>query len=170
MTSPRILVMGVAGSGKSTLARQLAEILGVPSIEGDDYHSANNKAKMSGGIALQDGDRLPWLDTLTGMLANCRRGAVLSCSALKRSYRDRVRKRVPDVTIVFLDIDSASASARVASRTAHIFPTNLVDSQFEALESPVDEPDVLRVDAQLPTSKQCDTVLAWLEQKLVSAR
>ena len=162
MNVPRILVMGVSGSGKSTLAGQLARELGIDLIEGDDHHSPGNQEKMRRGIPLEDADRMPWLDVLGALLAGRNDGAVLTCSALKRSYRDRLRQAVPDLSIVFLDIGLDAAHARVAGRSEHLFPPSLVRSQFEALESPIGETSVLRVDANLPRREQLREVLTWL--------
>ena len=162
MNVPHILVMGVAGSGKSTLAAQLARELGIDLIEGDDHHSPGNQDKMRRGIALEDADRMPWLDALGALLASRNGGAVLTCSALKRRYRDRLRQAVPDLSIVFLDIALDAAHARVAGRSAHLFPPSLVRSQFEVLEPPVGETGVLRVDANQSRREQLCTVLTWL--------
>jgi gluconokinase len=162
MRAPRVLVMGVAGCGKSTLAAQLAQALQVALIEGDDHHSALSQEKMRRGIALDDADRLPWLDTLGAQLAQGTPGAVLTCSALKRVYRNRLRARVPDLQVVFLDIGPAAARARVSARPAHLFPASLVASQFEALEPPLGEARVLRIDAQQTTASQLDAALHWL--------
>jgi gluconokinase len=162
MNVPCILVMGVAGSGKSTLAAQIARELGIDLIEGDDHHSTANQDKMRRGIALEDADRMPWLDALGALLASRDGGAVLTCSALKRSYRDRLRQAVHDLSIVFLDIAQDAAHARVAERSAHVFPPSLVRSQFEALEPPLGEQGVLRVDANRSGREQLCTVLTWL--------
>ena len=162
MNVPHILVMGVAGSGKSTLAAQLAREFGIDLIEGDDHHSPGNQEKMRRGIPLEDADRMPWLDVLGALLAGRNGGAVLTCSALKRSYRDRLRQAVPDLSIVFLDIGLDAAHARVAGRSEHLFPPSLVRSQFEVLESPLGETSVLRVDANLPTRGQLREVFTWL--------
>lgn len=105
---------------------------------------------------------MPWLDVLGALLAGRNDGAVLTCSALKRSYRDRLRQAVPDLSIVFLDIGLDAAHARVAGRSEHLFPPSLVRSQFEALESPIGETSVLRVDANLPRREQLREVLTWL--------
>ena len=169
MSSLRVLVMGVAGSGKSTLAVSLARELGVPAIEADDHHSAVSRHKMHRGIALQDADRMPWLDTLATMLASSGRGAVLACSALRRDYRDRLRRAVPELRTVFMDIDPQSAYARVTARSNHLFPPSLVRSQFEALEPPIGEREVLRIDAQLSSAQQLDAVLRWLDRLAVAA-
>ena len=168
MNVPRILVMGVSGSGKSTLAGQLARELGIDLIEGDDHHSPGNQEKMRRGIPLEDADRMPWLDVLGALLAGRNDGAVLTCSALKRSYRDRLRHAVPDLNIVFLDIELETARARVAERSAHLFPPSLVRSQFEVLESPLGETNVLRVDANLPRREQLREVLTWLGRTLAT--
>ena len=162
MNVPRILVMGVSGSGKSTLAGQIARELGIDLIEGDDHHSPGNQEKMRRGVPLEDADRMPWLDVLGALLAGRNGGAVLTCSALKRSYRDRLRQAVPDLSIVFLDIGLDAAHARVAGRSEHLFPPSLVRSQFEVLESPLGETSVLRVDANLPRREQLREVLTWL--------
>jgi gluconokinase len=162
MTAPRILVMGVAGSGKSTLAAQLARELGIPLIEGDEHHSPGNQEKMRSGIALDDADRVPWLEALGSLLVGRDGGAVLTCSALKCSYRDCLRQAVLDLNIVFLDITLEAARARVANRRAHLFPASLVRSQFEALEPPLGEMGVLRVDASRSQPEQLSAVLTWL--------
>lgn len=161
--SYQLLVMGVAGCGKSTLAAELARALGGCLIEGDDYHPASNQDKMRQGIALTDADREPWLADLGALVAASRGGAVLTCSALKRRYRDQLRAAAPSLATVFLEIASGQAQARVAARAGHLFPASLVQSQFEALEPPVDEPRVLRVEAAQPVSLQLDAVLRWLD-------
>jgi len=166
--SLHILVMGVAGSGKSTLATQLARELDIALIEGDDHHSAGNLNKMRRGIPLEDADRMPWLDELGAALAARDGGAVLTCSALKRSYRDRLRRAVPDLRTVFLDITLEAAYARVADRSAHLFPPSLVRSQFEALEPPLSERAVLRVDANRSPDEQLRTVLTWLGRTVMA--
>jgi len=156
--------MGVAGCGKSSLGQALAQALGRPYIEGDAYHSPDSIAKMRAGIALTDADRAGWLDQLGGLLAAAPGGAVLACSALKRDYRERLRRPVPGLRFVFLDISRELALQRVAARAAqHLFPASLVDSQFAALESPVGEPGVLRVAAELAPDQQLSQARAWLE-------
>jgi gluconokinase len=162
MNAPRILIMGVAGSGKSTLAAELTRELGVASIEGDDHHSPGNQDKMRRGIPLEDADRIPWLDALGALLAARVCGAVLTCSALKRGYRDRLRQAVPGLRIVFLEIEPDIANARVTERPTHLFPPSLVRSQFEALEPPLGESDVLHVNANRSRCEQLGAVLTWL--------
>lgn len=142
-----VVVMGVAGCGKSSIGQVLAQTLGLPLIEGDDFHSDHNLDKMRRGLALTDADRADWLDALGQALKQHNTGAVLTCSALKRAYRERLRSHAPGLRFVFLEIDPDSAHQRVSARAgAHLFPASLVQSQFAALESPVGEPGVLRVD------------------------
>ena len=162
MAPPRLVVMGVAGCGKSTLAAALAAALGCPLIEGDDHHLPASRDKMRQGIALADADREPWLDALGGLLAQAPAGAVLTCSALRRRYRDRLRSHVPGLRFVHLEIDAELARERVASRPAHFFPASIVASQFEALESPIGERGVVVVDARLALAEQVAAVLGWL--------
>lgn len=157
-----LVVMGVAGCGKSSLGQLCARTLGVPLLEGDDFHSASNVAKMRGGIALSDDDRAAWLDSLARQLQAHAGGVVLTCSALKLRYRDRLRAAVPGLRFVFLELTQAQASERVAARPAHLFPVSLVASQFEALEDPRAEPRVLRLDATRELSALGAEVTRWV--------
>jgi len=159
---PKVVVMGVAGSGKSTLAAGLALALAVPLIEGDEHHLPASQAKMRQGIALQDSDREPWLDRLGDTLLACPGAGVLTCSALKLRYRERLRAHVPGLSFVFIEVDAAEAARRVAARAGHLFPAALVASQFEALEPPHGEAGVLTVPASLRPQAQLDTALHWL--------
>ncbi|MDP3520900.1 MAG: gluconokinase, GntK/IdnK-type [Hydrogenophaga sp.] len=160
-----LVVMGVAGCGKSSLGAALAAAVGVPLIEGDDHHSAASRDKMSRGIALTDADRAGWLQTLGRLLQAHPNGAVLTCSALKRAYRDHLRAACPGLRFAFLDIARADAGQRVAARAdTHFFSTALVDSQFATLESPVGEAGVLRLDALLPIDQLQAQATAWLAQ------
>ncbi|MDN3921608.1 gluconokinase [Roseateles violae] len=158
-----LVVMGVAGCGKSSLGQALAERLGWPYIEGDAHHSPANIAKMRAGEALTDADRGGWLARLGELLAASPGGAVLACSALKKSYREGLRAASPGLRFVFLDIERELALQRVAGRgDRHLFPVSLVDSQFATLESPLGEPGVLRVDAAEAPSQQLSRVMHWL--------
>ena len=162
-TSVCVVVMGVAGCGKSSLGAALANAVGVPLIEGDDHHSAASRDKMSRGTALTDADRAGWLQTLGQLLQAHPNGAVLTCSALKRAYRDHLRAACPGLRFAFLDIARADAGQRVAARAdTHFFSSALVDSQFATLESPVGEPGVLRLDALLPIDQLKTQATAWL--------
>lgn len=158
-----LVVMGVAGCGKSSLGAALAAAERLPLIEGDDHHSPASLAKMRQGIALTDSDREGWLQTLGQLLQARPEGAVLTCSALKKSYRDRLRAACPALRFVYLDIDRVTAGQRVAARAGvHFFSAALVDSQFATLESPVGEPGVLRVDALAPLTTLQQQVSAWI--------
>ncbi len=160
-----IVVMGVSGCGKSTLAAAVATAEGLPLLEGDDHHSAANRDKMKRGIALTDADREGWLATLGDGLRAHPQGAVLTCSALRHSYREQLRAAAPGLRFVFLDIGIEEAHARVAARPSHFFNSSLVASQFATLESPLGEAGVLRVDATLPPQSQLDQVCTWLHDK-----
>jgi gluconokinase len=143
-----VVVMGVAGCGKSSVAQRVAQHMGMPLVEGDDFHSTANRSKMQQGIALTDGDRDGWLAALCAQLEAHPQGAVLTCSALKRSYRDRLRVAAPGLLFAFLEISRAEAQARVTARAAeHFFSTTLVDNQFATLEVPTGEAGVLTLDA-----------------------
>jgi gluconokinase len=158
----RLVVMGVAGCGKSSLGQQSAAALGLPLLEGDDFHPAANVAKMRGGMALSDDDRAAWLDTLAAQLTARTDGVVLTCSSLKRRYRERLRAAAPGLRFVFLQLSREQARDRVAARPGHLFPVSLVDSQFEALEDPSAEPGVLALDATRPLPELVDAVAHWV--------
>lgn len=158
-----IVIMGVAGCGKSSLGAAVAQAAGLRLIEGDDFHSAGSRDKMARGIALTDADRDGWLGVLSAQLRAHPEGLVLTCSALKKTYRERLRQAAPGLRFVFLDIDREQAQARVAARAAaHFFSTTLVDSQFATLENPTGEPGVLRVDALKSLAQLQAEVTAWL--------
>ncbi len=160
----KLVVMGVAGCGKSSLGIALAHALRAPYIEGDAYHSNESITKMRAGIPLTDTDRQGWLERLSDALSLAQPGGVLACSALKRSYRDRLRAASPGLRFVFLDISRELSLQRVAARSAqHLFPVSLVDSQFAALETPADEEGVVTVGAAAPPGQQLAQVLAWLK-------
>jgi gluconokinase len=133
MGSP-IVVMGVSGSGKSTVGAALAQRLRVPFGDADDFHPAANIAKMTAGQPLNDDDRFPWLETIGQWLADHHDGGVMSCSALKRRYRDQLRKHCPEVEFVHLSGSPEVIGRRQASRPGHFMPPTLLDSQFATLE------------------------------------
>jgi gluconokinase len=148
----RVVVMGVAGSGKSTIGRRLADGLGVDFIDGDDLHPEHNVGKMAAGQPLTDDERWPWLDLLADELS-AREGVVIACSALKRSYRDRLRS-AGDVRIVFLDVEREEAERRLSSRSGHFMKSTMLESQFATLEPPAaDEVDVVSLAADLPVEE-----------------
>lgn len=158
-----LVIMGVAGCGKSSLGAEVAQAAGLRLVEGDDFHSAESRAKMAVGIALTDADRDGWLSVLSAQLRAHPEGLVLTCSALKRVYRERLRQAAPGLRFVFLDIGREQAQARVAARAqSHFFSTTLVDSQFATLEVPTGEAGVLRVDALKPLPQLQAEVTAWL--------
>jgi gluconokinase len=157
-----IVVMGVAGCGKSRVGELIAQRLTLPLVEGDEFHSEANRALMRSGTPLTDANRADWLDTLGAQLRARPGGAVLTCSALKASYRDRLRAAAPGLRFAWLDLDPASALARVAGRASHFFPATLVATQFEALEAPAHEPGVLRLDALQPPDALAERVIHWL--------
>jgi len=155
--------MGVAGCGKSSLGQVLAAALGLPLVEGDDFHPPANLAKMAAGIPLTDLDRAGWLDALGEELRSERGHVVLTCSALKRSYRDRLRAASPGLRFVHLRIDQETALRRVAARAGeHPFPPSLVQTQFATLEPPTGEPGVIEVDATEPLPKLMSQISAWM--------
>ncbi|MFC9929424.1 gluconokinase [Streptomyces sp. NPDC127190] len=136
MRTPQVVVvMGVAGTGKTTIGPLLAARLGVPYAEGDDFHPAANIDKMSAGVPLDDSDRWPWLDAI-GHWAEGRAGlgGVVSSSALKRSYRDRLRAVAPGIVFVHLTGDRKLIEDRMGARQGHFMPTALLDSQFATLQ------------------------------------
>ena len=134
MKSP-IVVMGVSGSGKSTVGAALAQRLHVPFADADDFHPEANVAKMSAGQALNDDDRYPWLEAIGDWLADhCGEGGVMSCSALKRAYRDQLRKHCPQVHFLHLSGSPEVIGHRQASRPGHFMPASLLASQFDTLE------------------------------------
>lgn len=142
--------MGVAGCGKSAVGERLAQALGLPLIEGDAFHPPGNITKMRHGVALTDEDRAGWLQRLGEELSQKPGGAVLTCSALKRGYRDTLRQAAPGLGFLYLTLSPQQALDRVAARKDHFYPPTLVASQFEALEDPSGEPGVVAVDAALP--------------------
>lgn len=156
--------MGVAGCGKSTVGAAIAAAERLPLVEGDDFHSAASRAKMAGGVPLTDADRADWLVTLGEQLAARPAGVVLTCSALKRAYRDQLRRAAPGLRFVFLEIPPEEAQRRVAGRDTHFFSAGLVASQFATLESPVGEEGVLRVDALEPLTALQRRVNRWLQE------
>ncbi|MGZ4510301.1 MAG: gluconokinase [Mycobacterium sp.] len=166
-----VVVMGVAGSGKSTVGMALAQRMRVPFMDADTLHPPANIAKMAAGEPLDDDDRDPWLDKVGEWLAGHRDGGVVSCSALKRKYRDRLRALCPQAQFLHLAGSSALITSRLSARAGHFMPVALLRSQFEALEPlGADEPgatvdvsqdvdaiiDVFLHDAGSSVRKACD--------------
>jgi gluconokinase len=161
-----LVVMGVSGCGKSSLADAIAQDLACTMLEGDTFHPAASQEKMAQGTPLTDQDRAGWLVTLGEELARSTDASVvLSCSALKKSYRDTLRSYQPKLRFVYLNISPATALARVSSRAVadgHFFPATLVDNQFATLEVPTGEAGVLTVDATAPLPELVAQVRDWL--------
>lgn len=134
MPSP-IVVMGVSGSGKSTVGAALAQRLRVPFADADDFHPSENIAKMTAGHPLDDTDRYPWLEAIGAWLAQHPDGGVMSCSALKRVYRDQLRQHCADIEFLHLSGSPETIGRRQASRPGHFMPAALLASQFETLET-----------------------------------
>ena len=156
--------MGVAGCGKSSLGAACAEQLGMVLVEGDAFHSQASLDKMQSGVPLSDADRAAWLAVLAEQLAKSGGGIVLTCSALRRAYRDQLRLRSPGLRFVFLELSERDSRARVAARQGHVFPASLVASQFATLENPRGEPGVLALDAMRPLGELRAEVCHWLTE------
>lgn len=140
--------MGVSGSGKTTIATRLAELLRWALAEGDSFHSPANVARMRSGIALTDQDRWPWLDAMAAWIDSehaSGHSCVITCSALKRVYRERLRGGHGDVRFVFLKGEHGVVAGRMAARMGHYMPLALLQSQFDALEEPASDENALVV-------------------------
>jgi gluconokinase len=157
MAPPILVVMGVSGSGKSTVAKALAQALHWPFEEGDDLHPAANVAKMRAGHPLTDEDRKPWLGAIGRWIdgqATTGEPGVITCSALRRAYRDQLRQGRPQVKLVFLEGSKGLIEDRLAHRQGHFMPPSLLDSQFEALEEPGPDEPVIKVNIDEPVETQ----------------
>lgn len=159
----RIIVMGVSGSGKSTIGEKLADALDLPFLEGDSLHPKANIEKMSSGIPLQDEDRWPWLDEIGARLAGAKDGIVISCSALRKIYRDRLRTACDGpLLFVFLDGSFEVLHEHMGHRSGHFMPVAMLESQLATLESPVGEPLVFRADIADPVEDIVARSLDWI--------
>jgi gluconokinase len=165
MKGVRVVVMGVSGCGKSEVGARLAGALAVPLVEGDGFHPPANIDKMSRGLPLDDADRAGWLQVLGEQLASHAEGAVLTCSALKLAYRERLRAAAPGLRFVHLALTPAQAQQRVAGRSDHFYPPSLVASQFAALEDPAGEAGVVTVDATQPLDAVVQAALDGLQER-----
>ena len=159
------VIMGVAGSGKTTIGAQLARALGNPFVEGDDLHPRANVERMAHGIPLTDEDRRPWLLAIARRLHEAERsgsGIVVTCSALKRSYRDLLRSQgSADTRFVYLRGSRPTIAERLADRRGHFMPASLLDSQFAALEEPGPDENASVCDI----SESPDAIVANLVQQ-----
>ena len=139
--------MGVSGCGKTTIGRLLSSLLNIPFHDGDDYHSEENKRKMSSNLPLTDVDRAPWLESLS-LLLSSHEDVILACSALRRCYRDRLASRAGGkLLFVYLAVTREEARDRISRRRGHYFGEEMVDSQFQTLEEPGEEEEAVTVDA-----------------------
>ena len=157
-----LVVMGVSGSGKSTVGARLAQRLGWDFAEGDDFHPAANVAKMAAGQPLTDADREPWLAAIAAWIdaeLQAGRRRVITCSALKRHYRDELRHA--DVRFVYLRVARAELERRLTDRPSHFMPASLLDSQLAALEPPAADEAAMTVEASDP-DRAVDTIVAAL--------
>lgn len=158
-----LVVMGVSGVGKTTIARSLAARLGWDFADGDEFHPQANIDKMASGHPLTDDDRWPWLHAIAEWIAehvSAGRGAVVACSALKRSYRDILRG--PGVVFVYLAGDRATIARRIGGRHGHFMPESLLDSQLAALEPPGPDESAIAVDIGPGPSQIVDQVVRQL--------
>jgi len=159
------VIMGVAGSGKTTIGAQLARALDIPFVEGDDLHPRANVERMAHGIPLTDEDRRPWLLAIARRLQEAERsgsGIVVTCSALKRSYRDLLRSQgSADTRFVYLRGSRPTIAERLADRRGHFMPASLLDSQFAALEEPGPDENASVCDI----SESPDAIVANLVQQ-----
>ena len=155
--------MGVSGVGKSTIAHALAERLGWPFQEGDDLHPAANIAKMKAGHPLTDADRAPWLKAIGAwidVLLDAGKSGVITCSALKRAYRDELDRSRPGVRFVFIQLAEPAVAERVAARKGHFMPPSLLASQFADLEPPGPDEPVIIVDGAGSIAAQVEAVVS----------
>jgi gluconokinase len=160
--------MGVSGCGKTTVAAQLAERLGWQLAEADMFHSPANVAKMRSGIALTDEDRWPWLAAIAKWIDAARaagKPGVITCSALKRRYREIIVGDRPDVRLVYLKGDYALIARRMAARAHHYMPVGLLQSQFDALEEPGPDEKAIVVPIGSPPSEIVTQIVTAISQK-----
>lgn len=161
---PVIVVTGVSGSGKSTVGAALAGRLGWDWADGDAFHPGSNIAKMAAREPLTDEDRIPWLDEIGRWIdkaATADRPAVIACSALKRSYRDRLRKGRPQVRMVYLVVDLKTLHRRLTDRRGHMFHADMLGSQLAALEPPTPDEDVLMVKSAGTPELTVDHIITY---------
>ncbi len=158
--APVVVVMGVSGSGKTTLGQALSARHGFRFLDADDFHSSGNVAKMRAGLALDDADRVPWLERLAGLLAEAREPTVLACSALKARYREVLVSRCPQALFVHLAGSRELIGARLTARTDHYMPPSLLNSQMSALEAPGEDGASITLRCDQPVDHLCGAVLS----------
>jgi carbohydrate kinase (thermoresistant glucokinase family) len=163
-----IIVMGVSGVGKTTIAKRLAKDLGWTFRDGDAFHPQANIDKMSRGEPLTDDDRGPWLEAIADWLGDCRKkgvNAIVTCSALKRRYRQILVKQRADVRIVHLHGTRELIGTRLQHRKGHFMPPSLLDSQFATLEMPDRSERVVTIDVAMPPSRCVERIIQVLGLK-----
>ena len=163
MAISAVVIMGVSGAGKSTIAGHLADELGWDFAEGDELHPAANVAKMASGEPLTDTDRKPWLEAVAGWIdgeITTGRHGVITCSALKRSYRDVLRR--PEVLFVYLSVPRDELRRRLQRRSGHFMPASLLDSQLRALEPPASDEAAVTVLASDAPARNVEQIRARL--------
>jgi gluconokinase len=158
----RVVLMGVSGTGKSALGRRLATQIGAAFIEADDFHSDANKRLMFSSTPLTDADRWPWLDAVAVAISTDEK-SVTACSALKRSYRDRLRQDLPELFFIELDGTRELLAARLEDRRAHFMPSSLLESQFATLEPLESDEAGFRVDVAPMLDRLVTTIISELE-------
>lgn len=160
--APQTLVLtGVSGAGKSTVGRALADRTGAVLLDADDFHSEANRTKMARGVPLTDADREPWIAALAEEVrrrAEAGERVVLACSALRRHHRVRLIEAAPDVELVHLEVGPEELARRLADRSDHFMPADLLDSQLADLEHPSAEHHAV-VDGEAPVEAVVDEIL-----------
>jgi len=165
-----IVVMGVSGSGKSTVGAALAQRLKVPFADADDFHPPANIDKMTAGRPLDDDDRYPWLEAIGVWLAErCAAGGVMSCSALKRRYREQLRRHCPGVEFLHLEGTPEVIGRRQASRPGHFMPASLLASQFATLEPLGDDERGVSIDVDQNIDSIVDAYMATTGTRTAAA-
>jgi gluconokinase len=159
----KIVVMGVTGAGKTTLGQSLADLLAVPYADGDSFHSDEAIRKMSAKQPLNDHDREPWLSAIGSWLCRMEAGGVVSCSALRRRYRDALVAQAPDTFFIHLAVDQKTIAARLALRREHFMPEALIASQFAELEPLGHDEAGCTVDGGLRFFEVCEQALTAIE-------
>ncbi|HDL7195106.1 TPA: gluconokinase [Yersinia enterocolitica] len=169
MAGRSIIVMGVSGSGKTTVGEAVASRIHAKFIDGDDLHPRANIQKMGSGHPLNDEDRMPWLERLSDAaysLHHKNESGIIVCSALKRRYRDRLREGNPEMVFLYLKGSFDVIMERLKARSGHFMPTDLLKSQFEALEEPgSEEPDVICVDIDADIDEVVQRCVLALEKQ-----
>lgn len=169
--APAIIVMGVAGSGKSLLGRLMAARCGWPFIEGDDHHPPRNREKLARAIPLTDADRRAWLDSIAAGLARqpLEHPVIVACSALKRAYRDRLRKAGRPAVFVHLTADKKILKRRLDARQGHFVSSALLKSQLDDLEPPGIDEKALVLDADQPPGLLLESAIVALRDTAPAA-